>query len=183
MPAAGAQHPLPRRRLLHPLSYRLQQLSDGRGLVQLHPVPAQGRTEEMIVTVDEARHHHGALQVDAFHADLRSPASAGNGEERRSAPAVRRAASRNAAPVLGSEHEAALNQMWNNGHALGAVENFLRNSLVRGCHNLLNYFRCLLQAIDVILLVFGRQKRAEAQHAETENRYTRQNLPHTTSNA
>ena len=33
-----------------------------------YPVPAQGRTEEVIVTVDEARHHHGALQVDNMRA-------------------------------------------------------------------------------------------------------------------
>ena len=40
MPAAGAQYPLTWRRLLDLLLYRLEHLAYGRGLGQLHPVPA-----------------------------------------------------------------------------------------------------------------------------------------------
>jgi hypothetical protein len=73
-------------------------------------------------------------EIDAFHADLESPASTADGEESRRAPSRRSAASGNAFAAFRADYEATFQHVWNNSNALCVFENFFRNALVWSGH-------------------------------------------------
>src|SRR5262245_13291751 len=79
--------------------------------------------------------HDHQHQVDAFGPDLRTPASTGHGEKRRSAPAVSSAAGSNALAVLGAEDEAAFYQIGDDSNALRAIDHLFRDALVGRIHD------------------------------------------------
>src|SRR5216684_3446094 len=58
-------------------------------------------------------------QVNAFNADLKSPATATHGNKCGGAPAIRRATGGYSAAVLAAEYESDLYQMGDNGNAFG----------------------------------------------------------------
>src|SRR5258708_14506693 len=74
-------------------------------------------------------------EIYIFDADLQSPASAAHRDEGGSAPAIRRAAGRDTAPVLTTEYEATFNQIWHYDNALGIAQNFFRDAFVRCGHD------------------------------------------------
>jgi lipid-binding SYLF domain-containing protein len=65
--------------------------------------------------------HHQHDDVDAFNANLQSPAASADGDECRRAPAFFCTACGNAAAMLSTNHEAALDQMGNHNDAFGIV--------------------------------------------------------------
>src|ERR1700690_1273667 len=77
--------------------------------------------------------------IDSFHADLQSPASTRNRDERRCTPAIRRAASGYAFATLGSKNKPTLNHVRYNGHALCMLQYFFRDSLVGHPHNFVQH--------------------------------------------
>src|SRR4051794_14518145 len=83
-------------------------------------------------------------EVNAFNANLQSPASATDGDECRRAPAVGCAARRNATAMLPAENKSTLYQMRHNGNAFGLAKDLFWNSLVWGIGNLGQNFRRLL---------------------------------------
>ena len=84
-------------------------------------------------------------------ADLQSPASAGDGKERRSAPSVGGAAGGDASAILRAKHEAALEQVGHDGHALCVFQNFFRNALIRRRHDLVQHTAGMIQPVDRLL--------------------------------
>src|SRR5438477_3405504 len=90
-------------------------------------------------------------EVDTFDADLQSPASSANGDERRCAPAAGGAAGGDASTVFTTENEAALNQVGNYHHALCIAQHFFWNPFVGSRHNGMQNIDRRLQARDRIL--------------------------------
>src|SRR6185437_13520603 len=88
-------------------------------------------------------HHH---QVNAFHSDLRSPASSTDGEELGRAPPRGRAADGEAFAVLGAKHETAFQHVRHYRHALGFVEYFVGNAFVRRGHDLVQHLAGFLHS-------------------------------------
>src|SRR5580658_8657431 len=86
-------------------------------------------------------------EIDAFHADLKSPAASGNRKERRSAPSVRGAASRYASAAFRAKHERTFNHVRYNRDAFCVVEYLLRDALVRGSHDLVQYGAGMLEPV------------------------------------
>src|ERR1041385_1938317 len=83
-------------------------------------------------------------EVDAFNADLQSPASAAHGHKCRCAPAICCAAGCYSAAMLTAKNESTLYQMGDNGNAFCFGQNFLRNAFIRSSGNLSQNFRRLL---------------------------------------
>src|SRR5208337_5526731 len=82
------------------------------------------------ITIEQPLHGFFILKdhdnIDCFHADLQSPASTRNRDERRRAPAIRRAASGYAFAALGAKDKPAFDHMRYDGHALGMFQHFFR---------------------------------------------------------
>src|SRR5581483_3177294 len=93
--------------------------------------------------------HH---QVNAFHADLQTPASTFYIKEGWSAPPMLGAASGDTAATFGSEDESALHQVRHNGNAFSVIDNFLGNALVWRGHHLAQHVSRLGEAVINILL-------------------------------
>ena len=74
-------------------------------------------------------------QVYSFDADLQSPVTTRNGDERGRTPAVRRAAGGDTFAAFTAEDKTAFDHVWHNRYALGVLQHFLRNSLVGHLHN------------------------------------------------
>src|SRR5580698_1120450 len=94
---------------------------------------------QLKVAVDEVLHAVFVLddhdQVNAFDADLQSPASAGDGKECWRAPAVFSAAGCDAAAIFRAEDKAALEQVGDDGYAARMLEDFLGNASVGSRHD------------------------------------------------
>src|SRR5581483_6565081 len=97
-------------------------------------------------------HHH---QVDAFDANLQSPASATDGYKRWSAPAVCCTAGSNSATMFAADDKSTLHQVRNHDDTLRVFHHFVRNPLVRRRHDGVKYFRRHLQTLDRILAPSG----------------------------
>src|ERR1700722_2341880 len=97
--------------------------------------------------------HDEHEEVDAFDADLQSPASAADGNECGSAPAFRRAAGGHATSVLAAKDEAALEQVRHHDDALGTAQDFFRNPFVGRRHDRLKNVYRFLQAIDGVFAI------------------------------
>ena len=74
-------------------------------------------------------------QVHSFDADLQSPVSAGNGDERGRTPAIRCTAGGDAFASFSAEDKTALDHVRHNSDALGVLQHFLGDSLIRHSHN------------------------------------------------
>src|SRR5262249_59276764 len=80
----------------------------------------------------------GQRDAPALRADMQAEAAAADGKVRRRPPrALRAPATDQPFTVLTADDEAAFFDRGKNGDALRAVEQLLRNSLVRSGHNLL----------------------------------------------
>src|SRR5580658_7092866 len=114
----------------------------GRG----RSIPAQFK-----VAVDQMPHPVFVLddhdQIDAFDADLQSPASAGNGKERRSAPTVLCAAGGDAAAIFCAEDKAALEHVGHNGNAPCMFKHFLGNASIGGRHDFMQDAAGMIEAV------------------------------------
>src|SRR5450759_5271997 len=104
--------------------------------------------------------------VHSLHPDLQSPASARNRDKSRRTPASRGAAGGDAFASFSSENQAAFDHVWDNGHALGVLQHFFRDSLVRHPHNFVHHTGGIVQPFGGI---FPRRP-CPAQRAETKHR-------------
>ena len=111
--------------------------------------------------------HHQHHQVDAFGADLKTPASAADGNKCGRAPAGGGAAAGDAAAVLTAENEAGLDQVRDYHDAFRTVQHFFRNALVGRIHDLLEHVAGILQPLDGIFLGVG-QSHAAQQSNQTD---------------
>ena len=100
--------------------------------------------------------HHQHHQVNAFRANLKTPASAADGDERGGAPARGRATAGDAAAMLTAENEAGLDQVRNHDDAFRVIQHFFRDALVGRIHNLLEHVAGILQPLDRILFRIGK---------------------------
>ena len=98
--------------------------------------------------VVHGEHHH----INRFAADLKSPASAGDGKGSGGAPSGFGAARGQAASVTSAENESDLDHGRDHSHAFGGAENFFRDPLVRGPHDFIQHSRRSVQAF----YLFGR---------------------------
>src|ERR1700674_1864249 len=92
-------------------------------------------------------------QINAFDANLQTPAAAAHGNECGSAPAIGGAAGGHAASVLAANNEAAFDQVRYDDHALGVAQHFFRNALIGGCHNRLQNLNRIVQAVNSLFPV------------------------------
>ena len=92
--------------------------------------------------------HNQHHQVHAFDADLQTPASSANRNERWRAPASGGAAGGDAASMFATKDEATFNQMGNYQNALRIAQHFFRNAFVRSSHDGVQNIDRRLQAFD-----------------------------------
>src|ERR1700737_1654345 len=95
--------------------------------------------------------HDQHYQVNAFDSNLQPPTSASNRNERRLAPASSRAASGQATPVLATEDETTLNQVWHYEDALCVAQHLFRDAFVWSRHDGMQNIDGRLQACHRIL--------------------------------
>src|SRR3954453_19624819 len=74
-------------------------------------------------------------QVNALDADLQAPASAGDGEEPRSAPSAGVAACGHAFTAFGADYESAFYHVGNHRNALGMLHYLFGEAVVRCSHH------------------------------------------------
>jgi hypothetical protein len=103
-------------------------------------------------------------QINAFDADLQSPAAAGDGKERRRAPAVCGPAGGNASAILRAKDKAALDHVRHHGHALCVLQNFFRNALIRRGHDLVQHRAGMIQPVNRCFAIGSRP--ADARQTE-----------------
>src|SRR5438270_11766203 len=89
--------------------------------------------------------------IHAFHANLKTPASAAYGDKSGSAPAGFGAATADTAPVLAANDESAFDQIWNHEDTLGVIQHLFGNAFVGRSHNFLEHVSSLLQPIGSVL--------------------------------
>src|ERR1700678_1585870 len=76
---------------------------------------------------------HDHDQIHALYANLKAPAAARNGKERRRAPASGCATAGNATATLSAEDESAFHHVRDNRDALGMIQYFKRDAFTRRC--------------------------------------------------
>src|SRR4029453_14042676 len=101
---------------------------------------------------------------DALRTDLQAPAPATYGDECRRAPARSGTARGDPATVLATTDERAFDHVGHNCDALGIVENFLRDALVRCGHDFVQHFTRICKAVDGVITPSCPRETTEAQH-------------------
>jgi hypothetical protein len=103
-------------------------------------------------------------EIDAFDADLESPASTADGEECGRAPSCPSAASCNAFAAFRTDYETALHHVGHYGDASCVFEDFFWNAFVGSGHYFMQDSAGMLKPIDTCLARGVCQaKRSQAQ--------------------
>jgi len=93
-------------------------------------------------------------KINGLRSDLETEAAARNGEERRSAPALRRTATGNAPPIACPHHKTTFNHGRHYGDTLGRAQHFFGNALVRRCLDLIQDIGSVFDPVFGFGLVF-----------------------------
>ena len=131
-----------------PISRAVQASSAVPGLYQ--PVEVEGRVcvdGVLLKTLHSTVALDNHYQVDAFHTDLKTPASSADGEERRRAPAFCCAAGGDTFAALCAEHKSALNQVGHDSDAFSVIEHLFWNAFVRRGHHFVKYRSGMLETV------------------------------------
>jgi hypothetical protein len=76
-----------------------------------------------------------------------------NSQKHGGAPATPGATGCQSSTVAAAKYEGELHVSWNDGDAFRRFQKILRNPLIRGVHDLFEYLRGFVRAIDIILAV------------------------------
>src|SRR6185369_5640024 len=95
--------------------------------------------------------HH---EINAFYANLQSPATAGDCEECGGTPtAACRAACCHTLAALRAKHETALDHVRHDGDTFRVIKHLVGNSFVWSGHDFVHHFRGVIQPIDSFLAI------------------------------